>query len=174
MLYLNGIAKGGTHALMKAVELLGVPMVPGYGSLDRRPYSEANKGPGSVFIYRHPRNALVSGVRQAKIGVVTQGFLIAAMHDLYPTWMGYVPFLSDPEILAVRLEDLIGDGGKTIRQLGEHIGRPYLQDAYDNLPGMTFSWNKVPSRWQDHWTPEVDAAWVMERGPEVEVAFGYD
>ncbi len=174
MLYLNGIRKGGTHALMKAVELLGVPMADGYGSMDRQPYDRADKGPGSVFIYRHPRNVLVSAVRKDKMEVVTQGFLIAAMHDLYPTWMGFLPFLSDPEILAVRLEDLIGDGGETIRRIAKHIGKPYLQDAYDNLPGMTYSYNKVPSRWQDHWMPEVDAAWVKERGPEVQEAFGYD
>lgn len=174
MLYLNGIPKGGTHALMKAVELLGVPMAPGYGLMDRRLYAEAHKGPGGVFIYRHPRDCLVSRVRMEREGVVTQGFLIARMHDLYSEWMGFLPFLSDPEILAVRLEDLRGDGGETIRRIAEHIGKPYLQDAYDNLPGMTYSWNEVPSRWQDHWTPEVDAGWVKERGPEVEKAFGYD
>ena len=173
MIHCNGLAKCGTHALQKAIELLGVPFVKGSALMSRVPYDSASTGPGSVYIYRHPKRWLVSLVRQAREDVVTQGFLISTMHDVYPLWMSYEPFLSDSDTLSVRLEDLIGDGGGTLRAIADHIGTLYLEDAYANIPGMTHSFNKVPSTWEPHSTPETEAAWIAARGPEVEKAFGY-
>lgn len=175
MLYLHGVSKGGTHALIKAVELLGAPAAD--TSMHREGYEGATTGPGSVFIYRHPRNSLVSSVRMHKEEIVTEGYLIGAMYNVYSRWMdGYLPYLSDPVVLAIRLEDLREDGGATLRQIANHIGRPYLDNAYERLPGMTYSWHEPDkwSHWQDHWTPAVDEAWSKERGPEIEKAFGYD
>ncbi len=172
MINLNGAPKSGTHALIKAVELLGIPVDGKAAMMHRDPTAMA--GSNAVFIYRHPKNALISAVRQDRDSVVTPGFLITAMADWASQWLAYTGYLTDPDVLAIRLEDLIANE-TTHQAIAAHIGVPYITDAHVNLPGMTYSWNVTPSDWttSEHWTAQVQQAWLYNSGLEIEQAFGY-
>ena len=173
MINLNGTPKSGTFALIKAVELLAVPVMRGDAAKMWRA-SNAPTGPGAVFIYRHPKNALISIVRQERNQVVTQGFLVSRMPGWHSAWLEFAHYLTDPDTLAIRLGDLLVN--ESVHQaIAAHIGVPYIAGAHAELPGGTFSYNAVPSIWSTNvnWTPLVQQAWVDNQGPAIEAAFGY-
>jgi hypothetical protein len=175
MINLNGAPKSGTHALIKAVELLGLPCDGVSAQILRSPYAVAPKGAGAVFIYRHPRNALISRVRMERAQQVTPGLLITTMSGFCAEYMQYVDYLSDSETLCVRLENLIAQE-TTHQAIAAHIGRMYIANAHAALPGMTFSYNAAPSEWTTdlNWTQQVTDEWVANGGAACEAAFGYD
>jgi len=170
MIVCNGLPKTGTHALMKAVQLLG--------RVDtEHAHSPTGVTGQHIHICREPRNVLVSWVRFIR-SEVTQGFLIGAMQEYFEEgtfhdeYMAYSHWLNDAP-LSVRFEELIGDGGVTIQAVADYLQVPYLSDAYDHLPGLTVTYTGQLSNWRDHWTPEVESAWVTHGGPEIESVYGY-
>ncbi len=60
-----------------------------------------------------------------------------------------------------------------MRRIAQHVGVPYLNGAWQALPGLTYSWRQPHSDWAAVWTPEVDAVWQAEGGPELLRAWGY-
>lgn len=61
----NGLPKSGTHALEKAVQLLGRVT-----ELDHVPYSDKREG-RQLLIKRHPRNVVISWLRESFAGLPT-------------------------------------------------------------------------------------------------------
>ena len=68
MILVNGFPKSGTHALLKAVELLGIPVrseqidvAIDHAELNHLPYEEPrDRDDRFLFIKRDPRNVLIS------------------------------------------------------------------------------------------------------------------
>lgn len=166
----HGHPKHGCHMLTKAVELLGVPC-----SVEHIKHADKPAGDKSVFIKRDPRNALVSWLRFRGI-TVAQGTLITAMQDFdgmpYAQSLSeYAGWLSEPGVHVVEFEAL-RTNEQTLRDIAAYLGVPYLDDAFQSLPGGTFTWTGSLSDYRPLWTPAVQAAWD-EHCPGVLAAWGY-
>lgn len=174
----NGLPKTGTHALLKCVELLGVPHARDHMEHGHWPHGYAPEGK-HICIFRDPRNVLVSWVRFARNEAVSAGFLMAAIRAYYSgeSFVAeagmFTPYLSDPNALAVRFEDLLSDGGASVIAIAGFIGVPEIPDVYESIPGMTVTYTGALSVWQDHWTDQVDAVWQEEGGPQLLADWGY-
>ncbi len=190
MIICNGNAKAGRHVLTKTVELLGVPFDRTGIRLDDDVCISGHwphplyvlKNPTSIptgkhiHIVRNPRNMLVSWVRFTRSEVLP-GYLIGAFKSfyedkpIYDEFMDYLPYLSDPAILNVRFEDLIAD--KEDQRIADFIGVPMLPGILERRPGGTATWTGKLSNWEEHWSDQIEDAWIKARGPEVEKLFGY-
>lgn len=164
--FLNGPPKMGNHALWKACELMGIVT----SGVNHVPHP-GDVGQPHVCIKRDPRNALVSWVRFEGLPV-TQGTLIAAMASYLQEIAGYEGWLTDPGTLVVSFERLVADD-QQMREIAAHVGVPYLDDAWPNLPNHTKTWTGRLSDYREHWTPAVDAAWVAAGGPALLERWGY-
>ncbi len=91
--------------------------------------------------------------------------------SFYDDCMSFAPYLSDPEILNVRFEDLIAD--KEDERLAKFMGVPLLSGIAKARPGGTASWSGQLSDWHEHWSPAIEDAWQAARLPVVEKEFGY-
>ena len=166
----NGIPKSGTHALERAVQLLGC--------LTQHTHTPYDSSQGrQIVIFRHPKNVLVSWLRHQGIGV-TEGHLIGLCKEfrglpLYDAFAEYTPYLHDKDVLTVRFESLFSDGGETLNRIAQYLDVPVPPDAYGNIVGLTRSYTGKLSNWEDHWSELVESAWVEGRGPEVEAAWNY-
>lgn len=171
----NGCPKMGTHALLKAVELLGQPC----DDVSHIPYGEQLPAGTTkhLFIKRDPRNAMISWLRfNGK--TVTDGTFMAVAQEL----MGgdtlshdvtaYVGWLSDPDTHVVKFEDLIATD-QPLRDIATFLGVPYLDSAFPNLPGFTITWTGQYSDYTTIWTPALDAFWQANGGLELLAAYGY-
>lgn len=165
MILVNGIPKSGTHALLKAVELLGV--TAGQIVLDHIPYNTQflDNIDKHLYIIRHPRNVLISYCRW-KHQPVTGGMLIGFMHDFmgktFTTYcQDFIPWLTDQNAFVVKYEDLMMNDA-VIRSIADHLNIIYLEDAFPNLPGLTPTWTGNPSDWTTIWNPEIDAEWQLQ------------
>lgn len=173
MVNCNGIPKSGTHALEKAVQLLGQKTQHGHLPYSKKPSHT------HILILRHPKNMLVSWVRFIR-SIVTQGFLIEAMSNysqedagtFYDEFLAYKPYLTDKDTLVVKYEDLVLSD-ECIKKIADYLDVPYLDDAFDSLLGMTKTWTGRPSVWQEHWTDEVQKVWENINGPEIEKVWNY-
>lgn len=170
--FANGFPKHGNHALVKALQLLGVVC-----DVNHEPYSPAaRRGLPAVFVKRDPRTALVSWLRfEAK--PVTQGMFLSKMRflataPLFDELAAYEGWLTDANTIVVRYEDLIASDA-ALRELAQRLGVPFLEDAFENLPGATRTWNVTPSSYAPIWTPTVQAAWSEAGGDEVLRRWGY-
>lgn len=171
-LTINGIPKAGCHALLKACELLGIPT----GNVEHLTYKEKTERK-YVFIIRDPRNILISWLR-SKSKEVTQGNFISAFrrYDERQSFIEHIKsflgWLSDPDTLVVRFENLIKDD-KEMRRIADYLGVSYLDDAFENLPGLTRTWTGKYSDYQDIWTEELQKVWNEEGGVEIQKLLGY-
>lgn len=174
MILTTGFPKSGTHALVKAVQLLGHPC-----QVDHMPHTEyAGAWPGPrIVIKRDPRNVLLSWVRhQGK--PVTRGMAITFMRDydagqtLAQAMAPFEGWLSDPGALLVSYEALTASDDE-MRRIAAHLDTPYIDDAWRWLPGMTRTWRADHSDWEALWTPQMDAAWREIGGPELLDRWGY-
>lgn len=173
MILVSGIPKSGTHALLKAVELLGVP-APMHEHLPFGPLPAGTEK--HLYIIRHPRNILMSWVRFENKPVTT-GTLIGAMRDFAgkrfaEVLESYMGWLTDPQTFIVRYERLCSTPD-AIRDIAIYLDVPYLDDAFPNLPGLTPTWTGSPSDWRTVWNPEVDCWWDA-RCQAAQLAMGYD
>lgn len=199
MIVCNGVPKNGTHALLKAVELLGVPVrwrnIQG-AELHHLPHGQlpyAHKRTGEfmrgelsaddrlIHIIRNPKNAFISWMRMQGLPLTT-GMIMARLqnHEESGSYIqSYEPFhgwLTDPHALVVRYEELISDNGETIKKIAEYLGVKYQEDAFENLPGHTMTWNPQHSDYKtlDAWNEDVEAIWQKLGGNELSERLGYD
>ena len=132
-----------------------------------------------IHIRRDPRNVLMSMLRYTKRTVSPGTFLTAfrsfelsGSTSLVDQMAGYEPWLSDPDTLNIKYEDLVSSDA-VMRAIATHIGVPYLDGAFEDLPGWTITWNDVPSDYTEVWTPLVQEAWAAEGGNELLERWGY-
>jgi len=169
MVTTTGFAKSGNHALVKAVQLLGQPCV-----VDHVEYS----GPigQHIFIKRDPRNVICSWLR-FNGQPVTPGMFITAFRlfqtaSLVEEMAAYEGWLTDTQTLVVRYEDLTAtDAG--MKRIAAYLQTPYLPGAFDELEGLTATWFAQHSDYRAIWSPEVEAVWAAEGGPELLTRWGY-
>lgn len=168
----NGFPKSGNHALVKACELLGVP-----AEVNHFPYPHPiPDGEQHVLIKRDPRNVVISWMRmQGK--PVTPGMFITYCRrfetkSLADSLAEYEPWLHDPRTFVVRYEDLVASDVE-MRRLAAHLGVPYIDGAFEELPGLTKSWNPVRSDFRIIWTPDAATFWNDYGGPSLLARWGY-
>jgi hypothetical protein len=171
MVITNGFPKSGNHALVKAVQLLGQPC-----DIAHIPYGETIDGK-HIFIKRDPRNVLLSWLRFTG-KPVTAGMFITAfrqmdeLSSLVERMSKYEGWLTDPNTLIVRYEDLIASDAE-MRRIASYIETPYIDGAFEELPGMTMTWYPDHSNYAKFWTNQVDDVWLSEGGPELIARWGY-
>ena len=182
----NGIPKSGTHAFLKAVELLGCA-----GMLVHHEYQVGGLLPEDMratthhlFIKRDPRNVLISWLRFFS-KPVTSGMFITAFRN----WSGtandglatrtfldasleFTPWLSDPSVFVVKFEDLTASDAE-LRRIAAYLAVPYLEDAFRHLPGMTRTWTGKLSDYTAIWNADIESVWSAEGGPQLLKAWGY-
>ena len=183
-IHLSGPEKCGNHALVKVVELLGIPPewqgLPGT-VMSHMGYKELPEGDKHVFIKRHPKNAFLSNCRFHNYPIQS-GMLQSKLRNwngsgpYIDRWARQVGWLTAPNTLVITFEGLISDGGETIRQVADYLDVPFLEDAYAHLPGGTRTWNPVHSDYTtcEAWTDAVESVWTETGGDEIVRAFGYD
>ena len=177
----NGIRKHGTHALLKAVELLGCPVAyqgQDGATLHHKPFTEEVNGK-HIFIRRHPKNAFISLLRMHNIPLTT-GVLISKMQSFESEnyvqhCEPYLGWLSDNNTFNIKFEDLIKDGGTTFKVIANYLNVPYLEDAYPNRFGLTATWSGELSDYKTlaAWTAAVDETWTAIGGDQLEQDLGY-
>jgi hypothetical protein len=183
MIFCNGFPKSGNHALMKAVELLGIPGSVNHCSVaDGLPEGTTHH----IFIKRDPRNVIVSWLRFHR-DLVTPGKFLARFRRFanatlveemgeYEGWLR--PGSIDEQwersyrTYVVRYEDLISSDA-TMRQLAAVLRVPYIEGSWEQLENHTATWNAVKSDYRDVWTPDVVKAWYAEGGGELLTRWGY-
>lgn len=169
--FCNGFPKCGNHALMKAVELLGVPGSVNHFAADEK----LPEGISShIFIKRDPRNVIVSWLRFHS-DLVTPGKFLARFRrfsdsSLSEEMSRYEGWLSLAYV--VRYEDLVRDDS-AMRGIAAMLGVPYIDGAWEQLENHTVTWNAVKSDFRSVWTPEVEAVWNEEGGRELLARWGY-
>lgn len=168
----HGFPKSGNHALVKACQLLGVPC-----EVEHRAFADGLP-PGTthdVFIYRDPRNIIVSKLREdgqpVTPGMFVQKFRRFRDASLKAELAAYQPWRQHAG-WRVRYEALVASA-TTMEGIALYLGVPYLPGAWQELPGLTRTWTGQPSDYRTIWTPEVEQAWAHEGGPELLAAWGY-
>lgn len=187
--FTNGFPKSGNHALVKACELLGVPV-----RVNHTPYSDGvpEGTTHHLFIKRDPRNVIISMLRMEE-KTVSPGMFITKFRvwkegtsykDDYgithyipsvstiEAMTEYEPWLNDPNTYVIKYEDLIANDVE-MKRIASIIDVPYLEDAFLDLPGLTATWNEEHSDYTKIWTPEVEAVWNAEGGKSLLERWGY-
>jgi hypothetical protein len=169
--WVNGAPKSGTHALVKACELLGVP-----ATHHHEPYREGLAIDGQpLLVMRDPRNVAISWVRHHG-RPVTEGTVMAALrqfvHGSLPEDLqAYEPWLTRAYV--VRFESLV-QSAETMRDLSRLLGSGADPDAaFAWLPGGTLTWTGRLSDWATVWTPAIDRVWQELGGPALLARWGY-
>ena len=170
MVATSGFPKSGNHALVKATQLLGIPC-----QVEHIKFCEA-VADKHVFIKRDPRNIICSWLR-FNGNPVTAGMFITAFRDfqgrpLVDEMADFEGWLTDSNTLVVSYEALILSDAE-VRRIAAYIGVPYIDGAFAALPGMTRTWFPEHSDYRTVWTPEVEAVWNAEGGPELLKRWGY-
>lgn len=170
MVATNGFPKSGNHALVKAVQLLGVPC-----GVDHIPYS-ASVSSKNIFIKRDPRNVICSWLRFTGNPVTPGMFISAFRHfqskSLVLELAEYEGWLLDEQTLVVSYEALVAND-QELRRIAAYLNTPYIDGAFENLPGMTATWFPIQSNYSDIWTNELETVWNSEGGPELLKRWGY-
>ena len=171
-----GIPKSGTNAMEKAIRLYG-----------KRPslhthtanYHLAEKYKVG-YIYRNPRNVLISAQRyqnhqvRGQADTLTEEKLITMAFGFFnaPIWAvyrGYEKWMTSQACL-IRYEDLVS--GAENRKLAQYLGVEE-KPIHLELPGNTPTWTGKTSNWRDYWTEGLDKIWIEEGMLEIEESLGY-
>ena len=159
--------------MAKALELLGVP-----ATVNHFPFADGlpDGVTHHVFAVRDPRNVVVSWLR-FQGDVVTPGKFLARFRwfddaPLCESMARFEGWLDDPRTIVVRYEDLIADD-REMRRIAAALGIPYVDGAFEELPGLTRTWYARKSDYAEVWTPDVIAAWYAERGGDLLSRWGY-
>jgi len=170
MVTTNGFPKCGNHALVKAIQLLGQPCV-----VEHLPFGEVVSDK-HLFVKRDPRNVLCSWLRFNGYAVTPGMFITSFRHfqsaSLVEEMAAFEGWLSDPNTLIVRYEDLIADD-EELRTIAAYLDTPYIEGAFEALPGLTRTWFAQHSDYTTIWTPNVEAVWIGEGGLELLARWGY-
>lgn len=179
-LTINGFPKSGNHALMKACELLGHP-----AQVEHIPFAQGlpEGTTHHIFIKRDPRNVVISALRH--IGNhVTPGTILSSfkkfefqrgiLHgegSLVKLMGDYEGWLDDKKTLVVSYEELTNDA-TGMKMMAEYLGTPYM-GGFENLEGLTMTWNKVHSDFRIVFTSELHEQWAKEGGTDLLMRWGY-
>jgi len=170
--HVNGFPKTGTHALQKAVGLLGQKCTHTH-----QPHPHAFDG-RHICAFRHPRNALISWLRWNNQPPVTGPILLTldapfAEGDTFVEhYRRYLPWRGDGNTLCVSFEELIATDA-VIKSIADYLGVPYLDDAFDALYGSSITWSGRLSDWSEHWNDTIQAKWVECGGQALQEEIGY-
>tara|TARA_R110000744_G_scaffold61874_1_gene127873 strand:+ start:1689 stop:2249 length:561 start_codon:yes stop_codon:yes gene_type:complete len=179
----NGIQKHGTHALLKAVELLGQPIefegMEG-AVLAHNEYGSIPVNTKHLFIIRNPKNAFISLMRMHNIPLTT-GMLMAKLQsydgeNYVDHCKPYLDWLDDADTLVINFDDMVSDQGQTVMDsIADHLGVARQSDAKANLLGHTETWTGTLSNNEtlDAWNDEVEAVWLSIGGLALEQRLGY-
>ena len=169
----NGHPKSGTHALLKAVELLGQPAEIGH-------FYDASQVPEGIshffHIKRDPRNVLLSWMRFNGVAI-TDGMYMSKFRgfdgsmSFVESASRYTHWLNGP-VYNVKFEELIANES-VMQGIAGYLGVDYLENAFLSLPGLTPTWTGEYSDYTTIWTPAVDNMWLSEGGAELQAAWGY-
>lgn len=166
----NGFPKAGNHALMKAVELLGFPC-----RVDHFEFGQAVEEK-HIFIKRDPRNIVCSWMKfygkPMTPGMFITNFRQFQAGSLVEDMRLFEGWLWDASTLVVKYEDLIASSYE-MRRIAAYLGTPYIDGAFEELPGLTMTWNFPHSDYQTIWTDEVKAVWESEGGTQLLSRWGY-
>ena len=167
MITTNGFPKSGNHALVKALQLLGQPC-----RVNHIKVGEPVEG-RHVFIKRDPRNVICSWLRfngqPVTPGMFLTTFAQFQERSLIAELAEYEGWLAG---FVVRYEDLIASDVE-MRRIAEHLNIPYIDGAFEALPGMTRTWFADHSDYRTIWTPDVESVWIANGGPELLARWGY-
>ncbi len=176
-LTINGFPKVGNHALLKACELLGQPV-----DVNHLSYAEGlpEGTTHHIFIKRDPRNTIISAVRFTGQVVSVGSFLtcfrrykLTGSNMTFAEALGaFEGWLTDANTLVIRYEDLIANDS-TMRQIAAYLKIPYLDGAFELLPGLTVTWNEQHSNYLSLWTPQLEEMWMAEGGGDLLKRWGY-
>lgn len=166
-MYATGIPKSGTRALLKSLQLLNAPV----NDVEHNLYSKKQEGK-YICITRNPRNILISWLRMNDREISLQNIINVLYYPMlgatFLKWhLSLKQWKNDPNTMIVQYEDLI-ESPNTMIEIANYMDIPYVQGAWNNLPGGTFTYNEVPSRWQDYWNDEVQEAWEAGGGLTME------
>ena len=172
-IFANGFPKTGNHALVKALELLGVP-----AEVNHRPFSQGlPKGTTHhVLIKRDPRDVVISMLRfnhqPVTVGTFLARFRKFQGASLVEEMAEYEPWLGGALTVLVRYEDLSASD-REMRRIAAAIGIPYLEGSWEQLPGLTYTWNEVHSDYRAIWGPTLEGVWNSEGGADLLQRWGY-
>lgn len=169
----NGFPKTGNHALQKAIELLGQPV-----SVNHIPFTEGIDADIDLHLHviRDPRDIVVSWLRHNSESV-TPGLFISRFRkfqfkSLIEEMADYEGWLTDPRTIIIRYENLVTDI-HVMEDIATFMNVPYLNGAWEELPGLTRTWNAVKSDHKSIWTSDVQKVWADEGGNELLKRWGY-
>ena len=171
MVYANGFPKCGNHALVRALELLGVPDP----RVHHLPYPGEFEGE-HVFIKRDPRDVIVSWLRHQNKPVTPGTFLSSFRYfgsgSLVDDMRLFEGWLEDGRVYVLRFEDLLADS-RALRNLAAYLELPYYEGAFEHIPGPTITYNEKRSDYRDVWSSEVQKIWASEGGSQLLDRWGY-
>lgn len=145
-----------------------------------------------AFIYRHPRDILISDVRfnlvrfdwqnGSEPGVnAVQRMLLSryTMARAIERCNAFQGWLRKADI-AVRFEDFVADPAVTARAISSALGITEVDPLSvmgDRTPWITReyrgTWSGRHSTWSDYWDRSIDKRWRKMCGPDVESLYGY-
>jgi len=168
---INGFPKSGNHALAKACELLGLPV-----EVQHLTYREKVAGGKYILIVRDPKNVVLSMLR-FRYKPQTPGMFITTFRQfqdrsLVEEMAEYTGWLKDRDTLVVRFENLTAWPDE-MRMIAAYADAPYIDGAFEELPGLTRTWTGSYSDYRTIWTPEVNKVWREEGGQELAARWGY-
>lgn len=174
---------------------------------DNRAFLHAHMNSGYDFpghlivnIRRDPRNVVISYVRdhrhQALHDKEVRGERARLLHVLAGPYYfdrtikqifgDFVGWLQRKDCLNISFEDLIADGGDTVRAICAYIDTEPRPEAYRDLIGLRGNyqiyehgqvdlntWSGALTDWRHWWDAKIDRAWTKAGGPEIEKAWGY-
>lgn len=178
MLCVNGCPKSGNHALLKAIDLLGVPS--GYVNHIEFGQTLPRGTTKHIFIKRDPRNIIISWLRYCNKVVTVQEFILTAQRDTVCSVRkiaNYAPWINTPHTYVVKFEDLVSNED-TMRLLAKYLQIQYIEGTFFNLAGNTPTWTglKNISNYSDYkkiWNDELEIFWKNNGGSELLAAYGY-
>ncbi len=53
------------------------------------------------------------------------------------------------------------------------LDTPYIEGAFEDLPGKTYTWNDVHSDYRTIWCPQIERVWRDEGGEQLLKDWGY-
>lgn len=189
----NGVPKSGTHAFMALLDRMGLKRCPGtilpiFDYLTVSGAAHLNMAalraiPDNVYIlghvptrydlqgfrvitvFRDPRNCLVSYIRHRKR---EEGLHVSIPEALESYW--------DSGPFVAVYQSYLGWRGRSLVVRYEDIPADVAGDGSGIYAGQARDWNTrtgEPSRWQDWWDAEAEAAWIAYGGLRLLVEAGY-
>lgn len=175
--FVVAIPKSGNNLAHKACQMLGIP-VEHYRHTANWHLADEHK---IVYIYRNPRNVLVSCVKYTNDQVrgrtkeITEERLIDTFFDFFNCSLSaveraYLPWM-DSNVCKVEFEDL-AFGTKGFNQIADYYGVERREPI--GLYGSSPTWSGGLSDWEKHWGEKIEHIWIEEGMPEIEKKLGYD